>query len=148
MPNRIQYSTSDNGGTEMELLEVGPVPAWDWHFLRYITKEEAKTYILKDGEEIRPHPMDNEGKMDIVQLGEWMADVFEPKLRINTEQLEQIPKCDQDQWEKDDWVVVTVGTVFKIEKDMPSPIPASTTPPVTINMATLLKSLAEKEANP
>lgn len=103
---RKVYANSEIAGSEeVERFAIGPIPAFAFHTIRYVTVKEAEQMIANGDalpNEIQPHPIDPNTRV----FGEWLHDTFMPKLLLNEDQLYDIPDTDLDQWEADDWVIV------------------------------------------
>ena len=100
--------TKPVGAETVDRYAIGPIPAFDFHLIRYVSEAE-KAQLLKDGateDQFRTGSLSNPDDQTVIQYGEWLSDTFRPMLLLNEDQLFNIPDEDLDQWEKDDWVVV------------------------------------------
>lgn len=108
MPNTHYSKREIIGAEKVERYAVGPIPAWDFHLIRYVTDAE-RAQLIKDGadeNQFRPGTLTDPEIPGTWQYGEWLSDTFKPMLLLNEDQFYDIPDEDLDQWEADDWVVV------------------------------------------
>jgi len=93
------------GGEKVERYAIGPIPAFAFHTIRYVTIAEMEA-LIKAGtaseDNFQKHPVDE----TIRVYGEWLSDTFEVRLLLNEDQLFNIPDEDLDQWEADEWVIM------------------------------------------